>query len=187
MEMERKYQIPFNYKGVGKLIFATNHPIRMVSDDKAFYERMWLIPFMNSVPESRRDPKLLNRLLSEKDAIVTKALQAVMELYDNGFQLPKLKSAERIKWAWAKTVPETINSFLCDCCEETEDMWDFESTANLLKAYREYCKKNAYIPGNMKAFSSQLKEYFEYCVRDLPSVDGRRHQARGFIGIRLLE
>lgn len=185
MEMERKYQIPFNYKGVGKLIFATNHPIRTVSDDKAFYERMYLIPFMNSVPENRRDLKLLNRLLREKDAIVTKALQAAMELYDNGFQLPKLESAERIKWAWAKSVPETVNCFLRDCCEETEDEQVFESTTKLIKAYREYCKENDYIPGNMKAFSSQLKEYFDYCVRDLPSYDGKRHQARGFIGICL--
>lgn len=44
------------------------------------------IPFAYTVPREERDPMLLERLLNERDAIVSRALESYVNLRDNGYR-----------------------------------------------------------------------------------------------------
>lgn len=70
-----------------KFLFATKHPIRLAHEDEAFYRRLLLIPFVNSVAEKDKDYQLPEKIWAERDAIATRAAHAYCRLYKNNTTL----------------------------------------------------------------------------------------------------
>ncbi len=68
-----------------KFLLATNHALLTKTSDDAFYYRTCVIPFHFSVPREMQDHNLEERLISEMDGIVTKAVAAYFRLVDNGY------------------------------------------------------------------------------------------------------
>lgn len=81
-----KYHPPVKFRCRARFILATNHPILLFSKDKAFFERLVVVPFCNSVPKERRNSNLLKLISTEKNAIASKALWAYYELVRNNYR-----------------------------------------------------------------------------------------------------
>ena len=76
------YSSPIEYKSTTKFVLATNHPLLTQEYDEAFEDRIITIPFAYTIPQEKRDPALLTKLIYERTAIVRKALNAYYELRD---------------------------------------------------------------------------------------------------------
>lgn len=63
-----------------RLLFSTNHEITTVYPDKAFMDRCCVVPFLYSIPISKQDPYLFEKLYYERPAIVNAALNAYISM-----------------------------------------------------------------------------------------------------------
>ena len=95
-----KNEHPYKYRNFAKLVFASNDPITTKESDSAFWERMIIIPFLNSIPKKEQDSELLDKFWEERDGIVNQAVFFARELLKNGFQFPGCPVAEVMKRNW---------------------------------------------------------------------------------------
>ena len=88
LSSERKFCQRTQFTNQAKLLFCTNHPIRLSGekDDTAFWNRLVLLPFENSVPVEKQDRDLLKKLQWERGWIIREALEAYRQLVQRNFQ-----------------------------------------------------------------------------------------------------
>lgn len=183
LEAEAKYVPAFSFKPMCKLLFASNHPLRIKEYDAAFINRVVYIPFKKSIPKHKQDKDILIKMQGELSALFNHAVAAYRRLVDNGYM-----------WAGAdKFKPEicVINSgisidkelvlrrFVDSRCCFGEDCT--VSTNEMQEAYQEFCQNNGYVPIAGDRFSREL-----FAI--LPSTVARikiGNQRRGFSGVKL--
>jgi putative DNA primase/helicase len=78
----------FEYTPQFKLVIAGNHKPAIRNVDEAMKRRMHLIPFTVTIPPARRDPKLTETLLAERDGILAWALAGGLQWQRIGLQPP---------------------------------------------------------------------------------------------------
>jgi putative DNA primase/helicase len=80
----------FEYTPQFKLVIAGNHKPAIRNVDEAMKRRMHLIPFTVTIPPERRDPKLTEKLLAERDGILAWALAGCLHWQRTGLQPPAI-------------------------------------------------------------------------------------------------
>ena len=185
LTVEKKYQHPFEYSNECKLVFGTNSPIRLTAKNEAFFRRMIVVPFTHSVPEEEQDTDLLEKLLLEKDAIVTKALKAAVKLYREDFKFPTLESSERMLKEWTQMGVRSVRVFMEKCCVKTTERSDFVTTETAYQVYIDFCEDHDFKIADIKEFAKMMKEAFPKGRISVTDEFGRM-QPRGFHNIKLL-
>ena len=183
LEAEAKYVQAFSFRPLCKLLFASNHPLRLKEYDAAFVNRVVYIPFMSPIPKDKQDKDILEKMQGELPALFNHALKAYRRLVDNGYvwagesrfkpNIAVVSSGIRIEKEVA------LKRFVRECCEFGSEF--VTSTADLHSAYNAFCAQNAYVPIIGDRFSRELWEI-------LPSTITRikiGNQKRGYRGIKL--
>ena len=142
VSVEAKYKDPYATVISCKLIFGTNHRLRVNSIDPAFARRVCLLPFQYPVPRNQQDRNLLNRLLPERPAILYKAMCAYRQLVSNGYifsgdDVLQFQSVPQSGDVVADSIT-TLESFAENCCYSDGD--GFVTTDALHGAYLAYCQ-----------------------------------------------
>lgn len=103
--IERKYQSPQTIHSNMRFLFGSNYPVTLPkeSDEDSFWERMIIIPFLYSIPREQADHEMLNKLLAEKDAIISYCLRAFHKVIKNNFIFSKCSAADEMKAQWRNT------------------------------------------------------------------------------------
>lgn len=153
----RKYESYVSFRCNAKIILVTNHPLLTRGNDSAFEERIVTIPFRHSVPKEEQDRMLIPNLLSERDAIITKAIRAYYTLAQNCYRF---------------TGNYPVNEVTADVCESTTDVsvriYQFvrqmfekaeEGVVFTEEAYQKYCDASPRISVN--EFSQYFKSFAE--------------------------
>jgi len=78
----------FEYFPQFKLLIAGNHKPSIRNVDEAMKRRVHLIPFTVTIPAARRDGKLTEKLLMERDAIMAWAVQGCLRWQASGLKPP---------------------------------------------------------------------------------------------------
>ena len=146
IECEQKYVQSKTSIHHCKFLFASNHPLRIKSDDEAFYQRLVLIPFIFSVKENFRDYDLLDKLWKERHAIATKAAMYCHHLYENNLVFTKSKIAEKMISEWRGS---SKNDFLQEFFDEnyciSTDDEEFIPTDIVFRQYIKYLSKKGIV------------------------------------------
>lgn len=179
VEVQRKNKTSRRLDHPVKLVFASNSPIRLKKDDKAFWNRLIFLPFQNPVAKEEQDLELDNKLWAERDGIVTLLLKYARKLEKLNFQFPPIPE-DTIKELKQPLPVDYVQDFLDDCCE-VGNYSEFSSTAEIRKAYIVYCEENLLPPCSPTQFNSFLEGHGIY--RDRKYVDDVL--TRGFLGIKL--
>ena len=183
LEAEAKYTQAFTFRPLCKLLFASNHPLRLKEYDAAFVNRVVYIPFTHPIPEEEQDPYILEKMRKELPALFNRAFAAYKRLVAN-------------QYVWAGSdyfKPEiaTTNSgisvdkeyvlrqFIESCCILDDN--STTATSELQAAYNLFCSKNSYSPVQGDRFSREL---FAVLPDNILRVK-IGNQRRGFKGIRL--
>ncbi len=142
IQIDKKFETPFSYRNRAVLVFASNHPIIAPHDD-AFWDRCVYIPFEYTTPEDQRNIHLIEQLISEKNAIVSKSMKYVRKLIKNDFHFTTNDRIELKVAEWSGNRDKAIDSFLtCHCT--TKDKQDRESVDYLYSQYELFCDNNGY-------------------------------------------
>ena len=183
---EQKYKDMARFINTAKLIFASNFPITLVSQDQAFINRIVEIPFLHSVPKDKQVKGLYEILRKEKHAIIHHALNAYRHLRSRNYvfsgdeYLNPIKGQPVVPTVTAESV---IQQFFEECCSSDDS--SFVTTEALHTAYTNFCAKNSYAVLAKEKFSKMFKLLFG---ERFPSVkrqtaDGSR--PRGHAGLSL--
>lgn len=143
---EKKYQNQMTVPIRFKLLFATNgsfqmHPLKY---DAAFYRRVACLPFLYKHTEDELDATLPEKLQQEKDAILSKAVDAISHCIDKKtgtISFHMSEQAKHMKESWMCDV-DYDTSFLKEAFSITGDMNDIVAKCDIWDLYNSYYENN---------------------------------------------
>lgn len=155
--VNEKYIPQFGYQNSAKFIFASNYPLQLVEDDEAFWERLVWLPFDYSVDKKNQDVKLLDKLLKEKDAVVSKALRYAKELMESNYEFPTTDAIERKILEWRGMRINTIELFIRTCCI-IDVSFKGELMEDLYNRYMQFCHEKGEYPEARNEFKKYMEQ-----------------------------
>lgn len=181
--INEKYVPQFRYYNRAKFVFASNHPVCIADNDEAFWNRLVYFPFNRSIPAEEQDKALLNKLLQEKDAIVSKALRYGKKFINDNYVFPTTQEIEDTIAVWKGEKNYSVENFLRDCCE-FDSSYSGEWGTDLYSAYTKYCAFRKMVSVSSETFKNILKTNSLITAGKFRknSNENPRH---GFRGIRL--
>lgn len=185
LEAEAKYVQPFSFKPLCKLLFASNHPLRIKEYDKAFVNRVVYIPFFHSVPKHRQDINILQKMQEELPALFNHALAAYRRLVQSGYIWSgneKFKPEIHVVGSSiANDKERALRDFVDSCC--VFDKTAVVSVQELQSVYYAFCIEKKYTPIVGDRFSRELFNVLPDSVSRIKIGNKKR----GFKGLRLLQ
>ncbi|MDE7018595.1 MAG: hypothetical protein K2P65_13700, partial [Lachnospiraceae bacterium] len=151
-----------------KFVFGSNGAFCPQKDDAGWQNRILAVPFIYETPEKEMDMHLLDKLLEEKDAIVTKVLRAMASAITEEGELQVRESELSIKLKASWTTPNTcFDEFMSEMIEVTGEEADNYSMDELYEAYCQYyicsVRRNRERYNNVKVtrqeFASNMLKY----------------------------
>jgi putative DNA primase/helicase len=182
VKVEKKHQDPITIRPTTKHLFAANTLPSADVDDDAFFRRILLVSFPNTVPRGERDPALGEKLESELPGILNWALDGLDRLREQDYFTGAPMPADiQAKWrAWGNSVDRFKERIL----EMTGDPADDIPKQDALDAYRRYCETEGIPAKNKRTFYDNLK-------RDTSIGESRRtvsgSRTRVYTRVRLRE
>lgn len=165
-------QDPFTFIPQMKIAMTGNHPPRPQRMDIAMKERIRILPFAYSIPRSRRDQTLQDKILAEGPAILSWAIAGCVEFGRKGPQPPPAVIAAGMSFA-GETDPILVWVDAKCRRESTAET----AVSELYDSWRAWAIEHGEIPGSVKLFSQNLAS------RGWKRCHGR--SANTFAGIRL--
>jgi putative DNA primase/helicase len=177
IKAEQKRKDPFWFKPNAKHLFAANELPSTETDDEAFYRRILLAPFPETVPEAERDKHLDDKLEAELPGILNWAIEGLQRLVANGgFTGDRAPGHTQDTWQkWSDSVSRFADAAIDD--DGTDDI----PKAKIYAAFLEYCRQEGIPSDTQHSLTRGLKQ--EGFADGRTYVDGS--QERVFIDIGL--
>jgi P4 family phage/plasmid primase-like protien len=141
----------WDFKPQLKLLIAGNHKPNVRGYDKAFMERMHLIPFTVSIPKDQRDRGLKRKLLRERDGIMNWCVQGLRDWLRIGLAAPANVSAATEAYFEEQ---DTLGNWMRDECEV--DKSAEEGASDLYRSFRQWCERGGEFVISQKHFGMQM-------------------------------
>ena len=152
--INRKGIQQYEMKPMAKFIWALNDLPRGISSIKAFFRRIFIIPFYRVFKESEQDQKLIHKIIKEAPKIARYCLEYYYAKSTDGktaFVEPKASEREKEKY---KRLLSSVEAFLIDAQEEGDGCY-FDKTI-AYQYYQVYCKKSGRKSKQMDGFVADL-------------------------------
>ena len=141
----------FEYTPQFKLVIAGNHKPAIRNVDEAMKRRMHLIPFTVTIPPERRDPKLTEKLLAERDGILAWALAGCLQWQRTGLQPPASVLSATEEYFEAE---DALGRWIDERCVRIERARSL--TAELFNDWKAWAEAAGEFVGSQRRFSDQL-------------------------------
>ncbi len=154
IEARLPHGAPFVLRDYAKFIFNTNNLPRDVEHNEAFYRRLYVIKFGETIPVYERDPKLAQKIIAtDLPGIFNWVLYGLGRLLQNqGFS-----KSERIESAISEYKQQSDTVFLYMDEKGYEVGQDLaKDSYELHNDYQEYCKNSGYRACSKKTFHDRL-------------------------------
>lgn len=161
---EYKGKDGFSFRYDGLLWFNANALPHFRGDrGEHVYSRFVIINCNNVIPAEERDPRLLDKLMSEKDVIVSIAIDRLKNAIQRGYKFSE--STEMVVARKEYSIENnSLLTFVNDCCEcYTVEHKTKRSEFN--RVYKLWCNANRVLPERDREIGKQLKEFFEIEVQ----------------------
>lgn len=138
--IEGKYQKMRSEEYNGFLWYNCNQLPKFGGDrGEHLYERFILVPCTNVIPQSKRDPAILDKMLTEKEAIVSVAIQYFKKSVERGYRFTEGETVEMEREKY-EDYNNSLSYFVNTYCIIPGEMRTARSTFN--KVYTVWCKDN---------------------------------------------
>ena len=139
MQAEEKNKSPFNFVFKGLYVIAAND-LPLFGGDKGdhVYKRILPIKCGDSIPAEKQDKFLLEKLYSERQGIITKAIYAFKSAIDNNYHFTMGENSKNLLISYEIENDSTL-MFFDECCIECKDIKSRITTAQMWQAFREWC------------------------------------------------
>jgi putative DNA primase/helicase len=153
MKAEEKNKDPFFFNPTAKHLFSANQLPEMEVDDEAFFRRVLLVAFPETVPEPERDKHLDDKLQDELPGILNWAIEGLQRLLGNG-SFTGDKSPGHTRETWSKW-GDSVKRFAQTAIDEGDESIP---KAKLYSAYLQYCREESIPTDTQNMMTRQLKK-----------------------------
>ena len=190
IQIEEKYQPTERIISNLRFLFGTNYPITVsqADDESAFWDRMVILPFTRSIPPHLADLTLLDKLIDEKDEIISYCLRALSRVLANNMQFSPCAVADQMKAEWQNRSldPGSFASFWQEQVCYAEDPHNVMYSKDLYDAYMRYCQSQDLQPISYK----NMKDWIHNNIDPDLVHEKRIHKTNsnpraGYVGIHL--
>lgn len=172
IKIEPKNKQPFYYTFPGGIVLACNN-LPTFSDDKGghVFERLCIVPCVNSIERDKRDSSILDKMLKERDAILNWLLEGLHRLIDNNFKTSRSQACEQAMEGYRAKM-DTVYRYLSEFCVVTGKWEDMISKPKFEESYITWCRLNDFGYVNKQ----NIKERMEAngCPPDKANFEGKR-------------
>lgn len=131
-----KFKDEFQFVPQFKLWLGANHKPRIRGTDHAIWRRVMLVPFDVRIPDSEKDPHLVEKLVEELPGILSWALHGCLEWQRRGgLDAPDEVLASRAKYQQEQ---DALGDFLQERCHVAPTLQ--ARSGELYKAYLSWCE-----------------------------------------------
>ena len=162
----------FEFMPQFKLLVVGNHKPSIRNVDEAMRRRLHMIPFTVTIPAHKRDKRLPDRLLAERDGILAWALQGCLEWQRTGLKPPASVLAATEEYFEAE---DALGRWLEERCDQAPHLQD--TSQRLYADWKSWADANGEFPGSNKRFSETLA--------NRGFARANTNKARGFRGLAL--
>lgn len=143
----------WEYEPTHKIVICTNHKPIISGTDTAIWRRLRLVPFVVTIPDNRRDTKLLDKLKGELPGVLAWCVRGCREWQRDGLGLP-----EEVKVATAayRTDQDILGVFVEERCFVNREART--KAADLYAAYCAWCKMGGETQTTQRAFGTAMTE-----------------------------
>ncbi|MDZ7711023.1 MAG: phage/plasmid primase, P4 family [Roseovarius sp.] len=134
-----------------KLLIVGNHKPSIRNVDEAMKRRLHMVPFTVTIPAAKRDKRLPDRLLAERNGILAWALQGCLEWQKQGLRPPPAVMAATEDYFEAE---DALGRWLEECCETGPSYW--AGSTELFNSWKAWAEANGEYAGSMKRLSETL-------------------------------
>ncbi|WP_208425610.1 phage/plasmid primase, P4 family [Salinibacter sp.] len=181
--VERKFEQGYTIQPATKHFYSANQLPDIKIDDDAFFRRVLIVPFPETVPKKKRDPALPKKLKLELDGILRWAVEGLVQVLETGDFTGDLSPSETRR-VWQEHA-SSIGRFKVRCLDVTgRHDQDVEVKDEVFTAYRAFCEENGLSAESQSQLTRVLK-------RDPKIDDGDRtppdwdQQKDCYTGVRL--
>ncbi len=136
-----------------KIMLVTNHLPQIAGTDEGIWRRIRVIPFTVTIPEEKRDKKLLTKLKAELPGILNWAVEGCSLWQQEGLESPQIVK----QWTGRyRDDQDTLRDFLDDCM--VRDAKSKILCGELYAAYTIWCMNNSEPELARKVFTSSMEE-----------------------------
>ena len=164
----------FDFKPTHKMFLGTNHKPIINGTDYGIWRRIKLIPFEITIPETERDPKMLEKLLLEKEGILAWAVEGCLLWQAEGLGMP---AAVKQATAGYREEMDVLSQFISETCKIGGQLQ--VPSKELFCAFEKWCSNNGEQPITHRKFTQRMKE-LGYETAQIGS-----ERKRGFKGLAL--
>ncbi len=141
----------FTYPPHYKVVIAGNHKPSIRNVDEAMKRRMHLIPFTVTIPPEKRDGRLTEKLLKERDGILVWAVEGCLRWQQQGLKRPACVVSATEEYFEAE---DAVGQWLDERCSLHPEARTL--TADLFGDWREWAEKAGEFVGSIKRFAELL-------------------------------
>ncbi|MDO4338031.1 MAG: phage/plasmid primase, P4 family [Eubacteriales bacterium] len=146
---EKKGQDPAQFTSYAKLLFSANElPLNLDDKTNAYYRRLLVLDMNKSIPESKKDSQLKEKLCMESDYAIHMAVQALRKLYTEQRFIESDHSKACIETLYRSA--DSVKAFTEDmlCHKSGEKM----KRSEVYRMYEDYCEENGRMPHGKSRF-----------------------------------
>ena len=154
-----------------KLLISGNHRPRLTGGGMSMARRLQLVPFDTVIPEERRDTRLRERLVGERDGILGWMLEGCLTWQKSGLRPPRKVHEAGSSYLDGE---DFVAQWIAEDCEVGAQL--HASSAELFASWRLWAESLGLNPGSARDLGEKL--------RDLGYRPFRNRSARGWTGLR---
>lgn len=173
------YSNMVTFKPTAKLIFGSNHDLTFAHPDDELYDRIHVLLFENDIPKNQLDPSMLEKLLKNKDVIMSLAVDTLCDLVKRNYKFTLPESSKRYTESRRNELHSDNlffkNQIIADPDGEI-------SSTKLWEGYQKWCEENSLDPIGRNTFLRNVCNFFPGVIKC--EIGPKRLQ--GFKGIRFI-
>ena len=177
MQVEQKNKQPYSYIYPGGIVIACNN-LPGFADDKGghIFERLCIVPCINTIEQERRDGELLDKMLKEKDAIFNWFLEGLHRLIRNHYKITPSEACKQAASDYREKL-DTVYRYLMEFYTITGNKLDMVSKVEFDKAYTAWCLLNETRPVSKQNIKDRME------ANGCPASQGRVGRAGWGYGV----
>ena len=152
LKAEEKRKDPFFFEPRAKHLFSANQLPEMEVDDEAFFRRILLVPFPETIPKSERDKHLADKLEDELPGILNWAIEGLQRLLANG-SFTGDRSPGQTRETWSKW-GDSVERFAAVALEEGAGELP---KGDVYQAYLQFCRDEGMPSDTQHSMTRELK------------------------------
>lgn len=145
-------QDPVEFDPMFKLLLYGNHKPDISGVDHGIWRRIHMVPFMVTIPECERDPKLLDKIKAESGAILDWMVRGCIDWQRQGLSPPDAVTHATSAY---RSESDTVGRFIEECSTIADGV--FVKKGDLHEAYEAWCARSGEEPLKKNQFGTRVK------------------------------